>query len=347
MKKNVSVVQRLRGIVFSALGVCLTAGCAASGREPVRYAGTAMGTVVSWQIYAAEENGAAEAVSEEICAAVEDLEAALSWRDDSSELAAVNRTAGDPGGAVLSPALKKILERCLDVSEASEGAFDVTIGQVVRLWDIDDWAAGEKSGEYQIPKERQIRELLEDAGYEKLSLSGDRLCLPQGMALDLGAVGKGAALDEILALLEENEQVSGAVVSLGGSVLTYGEKPDGSAWSVGIADPLDPDRMIGALSLDGQWCVSTSGDYERYVEVDGIRYHHLLDPATGYPADSGVRSVTVLAREGVLSDALSTACFVLGEERGLALVGQYGAEALFVDGEGKIVMTDGMARYFH
>ncbi|MGN1144872.1 MAG: FAD:protein FMN transferase, partial [Acetatifactor sp.] len=139
----------------------------------------------------------------------------------------------------------------------------------------------------------------------------------------------------------------GAVISVGGSVLTYGEKPDGDSWRVGILNPFDTSENLGYLSLTGQWCISTSGDYERFVEVDGIRYHHIIDPATGYPAQSGVSSVTVLTKDGLLSDALSTACFVLGVEKGSRLAEEFDAEVLFVDKSGEMHMSKGMEEYFH
>lgn len=186
---------------------------------------------------------------------------------------------------------------------------------------------------------------MQNTGYERLEIAGDGIRLPVGMSLDLGAVGKGIACDRIRQYLEEKE-VSGAVISVGGSILTFGQKPDGTNWQVGIVNPLQTEQTIGILSLNGQWCVSTSGDYERFVEVDDFRYHHILDPATGYPADSGVRSVTILCKSGILSDALSTACFVLGTEKGMELAESYGAEALFVDAQGKIYMTEGMKQYF-
>ena len=132
----------------------------------------------------------------------------------------------------------------------------------------------------------------------------------------------------------------------GGSILTYGEKPDNSSFRIGILDPAEPSRNIGILTLDGEWCISTSGDYERYVEVEGVRYHHILDPATGYPADSGVRSVTVLSQDGLLSDGLSTACFILGEEKGMALAKEYGVHVLFVLEDGRILMSPGMETFF-
>ena len=137
------------------------------------------------------------------------------------------------------------------------------------------------------------------------------------------------------------------MISVGGSILTYGNKPEGGAWQIAVTDPQDPSQSVGVLTLDGGYCVSTSGDYERYVEVDGVRYHHILDPRTGFPARSDVAGVTIVTTDGFLSDALSTACFVLGSEEGQKLLEKYDAEGLFIDHEGTITMTEGMRQYFH
>lgn len=170
--------------------------------------------------------------------------------------------------------------------------------------------------------------------------------IPAGMQIDLGAVGKGVALDEIRKTLEEHPKVSGAVISVGGSILTYGNKPEGGAWQIAVTDPQDPSQSVGVLTL-WRYCVSTSGDYERYVEwmvSDIIIY---WNPRTGFPARSGVAGVTIVTTDGFLSDALSTACFVLGSEEGQKLLGKYDAEGLFIDHAGTITMTEGMRQYFH
>ena len=172
------------------------------------------------------------------------------------------------------------------------------------------------------------------------------MSIPAEMQLDLGAVGKGVALDEILKTLEAHPEVSGAVISVGGSILTYGSKPEGGAWQIAVTDPLDPSESVGVLTLDGGHCVSTSGDYERYVEVDGVRYHHILDPATGYPARSGLTSVTVVCDDGLNADGLSTACFVLGKEKAEELLKKYNADGLFVDDSDHVWMTEGMKERF-
>lgn len=358
MKKFSKILSgKLRGRL--GLSLCLgmlLCGCGARPPVPYQYTDTAMGTVVRQTLYAPDEETSA-AAADDIMLLLDQLEEQkLSWRLDTSEVHAVNKSAGSAEGYLLSKEMTRVIDECMNLSRRSDGAFDVTLGPVVRLWNIDSWASGAQTGDYGLPEPALLRRTLDDCGYEKLELkpeiSGEngeilqaRVFLPEGMQLDLGAAGKGFAMDVILDRLKGSE-ISGAVISLGGGVLTYGEKPDNTDWKVGILNPLDTAEYIGVLSLKGQWCVSTSGDYERYVEVDGVRYCHILNPATGMPADSGIRSVTILTKDGLLSDALSTACFVLGAGKGMELARQYGAEALFVTADGEIVMTEGMGNFY-
>jgi thiamine biosynthesis lipoprotein len=342
------------------LFVCLLSlsACSADNVQTVSGTDTAMGTIISWQIYRTQKgssinfykNSVDSSVSAGMMDIIDNLEKQeLSWRIDTSETCYINAQAGNENGAEMSGDMRELIELCLDVSEKSDGAFDITIRDVADLWDIDAWADGERSGEYQVPSDEEIKDALYYTGYDKISVEGNQIYLPENMKIDLGAVGKGAALDSIREYLdnEDNkETVTAAVISLGGSILTYGTKPDNTKWRVGIVNPIDTSANLGVLSLDGGYCVSTSGDYERYVEADGIRYHHIIDPSTGYPADSGVHSVTIVSQNGALSDALSTACFVLGVEKGLELAEYYQTEALFVDNDGNITMTDGMKNIF-
>ena len=319
-------------------------GCGSPKAEQAKNIDTAMGTVIQQNVYATENAEAAVSDISEILRRLEEEE--LSRRLETAELYAINSAAGGNAGIEVSEEMSLLLDRCLDVWKESDGALDVTIGAVVGLWDIDSRAGEGKDAVFTLPTDAEIREALSASGSDRLHKQERTLFLQAGMQIDLGAVGKGIALDRILTYLEEHENVTGAIISAGGSVLTYGKKPDGACWRVGVTDPADTASSIGTLKLEGQWCVSTSGDYERYVEVDGVRYHHIIDPATGYPADSGVAGVTILSRDGFLSDALSTACFILGAERGIPLAEHYGAEALFVGKDGSIVMTDGMRQYF-
>ena len=326
---------------------------------------------------------AEDAESSSVMGLLADLERQeLSWRMEGSEVAKINALAsaegidqpgaGDQPGTrtgdqseagagdqlgdggdlprqgdvqvALSPSMREILERIWQISADSGGALDVTLGRLSRLWNMDGLAA-EGEG-ISIPSTDQIRSALEERGYERVRFAGDGMILPAGMQLDLGAVGKGIACDRVSTYLHSQPQITGAVVTVGGSVVTYGEKPDGSPWKVAVIHPREEGNYLGVLSLTGEQYVSTSGDYERYVMVDGVRYHHILDPATGYPARSGLCSVTILCDSGMLADALSTACFVLGPERGMALAENYGAEALFVREDGELQMTEGMKEIF-
>ncbi len=309
---------------------------------------TAMGTVVQEALYVMDAEAGQE-ILQEILHNLEVLEQkSLSWRVAGSEVAEMNAKAGKKDGAVLSEDLQADLRQIWEVSQKSNGALDVTVGQVTQLWDLDTWTAADKEVQqgFQEPDAAVLETMLIHTGYEKVVLDGDRVYLPAGMSLDLGAVGKGIACDRIGDYLDTQEEITGAVISVGGSILTYGNKPDGSNWSVAIMHPREEGAYLGTLSVQGEWYVSTSGDYERYVEKDGVRYHHIMNPATGYPADSGVCSVTILSDSGLLSDALSTACFVLGVEEGLKLAEEFGVEALFVTEELEIFGTDGMEKYF-
>lgn len=341
----------------------LMTGCS---HKPVSYqcADTAMGTIISQTIYVTTEEQEAKEVSKQVIARMKELEQnTLSWRLETSEIYRINESAGRGENVEMSPLLDNVLDQCKKVYAASDGAFDFTIGSLTRLWNIDAWAAGTgkvqaDAGEeeaYVPPATEQITDALTHVGGDRCGVEGCLITLPEGIQLDLGAVGKGIALDETYKLLKQQEQVTGAVISAGGSILTYGSKPDGSLWNVGIVNPSDTGRTLGILSVPGGFCIATSGDYERYVEVDGVRYHHILDPRTGMPADSGVKSVTILHKNegeqfencGLLSDALSTACFVLGAEEGLKLAEVFDAEVLFVNTEGEIIMSEGMKQYFH
>ena len=327
----------------------LLVGCGRKEALQLTAVDTAMGTVIQQNIYAAGEGDYTGEIQEMIRELEEGI---LSWRLKASELYEVNLAAGSGESVELSSELSQILEQCFALSQDTEGAFDVTIGAVARMWDIDGWASGVRAGEFQEPDSSELKPILAQCGFQRVKLQFPEdgkpavISLEEGVSIDLGAIGKGLALDRIREYLETEASVTGAVISVGGSILTYGEKPDGTPWRVGIMNPFDTSRNLGVLTFSGSFCVSTSGDYERFVEAGGVRYHHILDPSTGYPVDNELTSVTVVTERGMLSDALSTACFVLGRERGLVLAQQYGVEALFVEKDGSIAMTPGMEQLF-
>ena len=193
-----------------------------------------------------------------------------------------------------------------------------------------------------LPDAGDIESALSYIDYNRLAVDGDTVTAEQGTKVDLGAVGKGAACDAAREVLAARG-VKGAVVSVGGSVLAYGRRnAAGDKWRIAVRHPREADSYLGIITLD-EGCVSTSGDYEKYFEKDGVRYHHLLDPATGYPAESDLISVTVVCKSGLLSDALSTACFVLGSAHGTALVEAFDAGAVFVLTDGTIEVVGNVA----
>lgn len=263
----------------------------------------------------------------------------LSWTEEDSQISQVNQAGGET--VEVSAELTDYLQKIQQLAEDSEGAFDPTLGKVIRLWDI----GGENAG---IPQAGELESLLKETGYEKLELDGNKVTLKDGATLDLGAAGKGIGCDLVMELLKQDADVSGMILNLGGSsVMAYGEKPDQSDWRVAIRDPREPEGdYLGAVTLKGGEFLSTSGDYERYFMEDGKRYHHILDPKTGYPVWNGLTSVTVVCDSGLFADGLSTACFVLGKEKALPVLEKYGADAAFVDEDHKVYLTEGMKERF-
>ena len=263
----------------------------------------------------------------------------LSWTDENSQIAKLNAASGET--AEVSDELAGYLKNIFQLAEDSGGAFDPTIGKIIRLWDID----GENP---HVPEQSELDELLKDVGYEKVSLDGDKVTLEKGATLDLGATGKGIGCDVVADFLKTQTGVSGMILNLGGSsVMAYGEKTDGSDWKVALTDPRDTEGdYLGAITLNGGEFLSTSGDYEKYFMEDGKRYHHILDPKTGYPVWNGLDSVTVICDSGLLADGLSTACFVLGMEDALKLLDKYDADAAFVDEDKNVYLTSGMKDRF-
>lgn len=264
----------------------------------------------------------------------------ISWREEASEIAKINFSGGKEPYENISPEVSGYLADVLDIAERSNGALDPTIGNISRLWDFG--GAGER-----LPEKAEIETFLIKMGYEKLQISENSIFLPEGISLDLGAVGKGIGADRAADFIKTQEGIEGAVIALGGSVALIGSKPDLTPWNLAIANPRgEKGDILGILKLSGEQFVSTSGDYEKYFVVDKKRYHHILNPKTGYPAESGLISVTVVCDSGLKSDGLSTACFVLGLEKGMELLKEYGAEGVFVDEERNVYLTEALKDCF-
>jgi thiamine biosynthesis lipoprotein len=233
----------------------------------------------------------------------------------------------------------QLLTAALGLCDRTNGALDLSIYPVVRAW-------GFTTGSYQVPDEETIDTLLSNVDYTQIGFDSETslVTLPEGMEIDLGSVAKGYTGDLVCDLLRENG-VTSALLNLGGNVQAVGAKPDGSPWRIAIQDPTGED-YLGVLEVENQ-AVITSGGYERYFEEDGVTYWHIIDPATGSPAHSGLISVTIVGDQGVVCDGLSTSLFVLGLEDAAELWRESDDfEAIFVSEDGSITITGGLADVF-
>lgn len=328
-----------------ALAMC---GCAAAGEDAAvrggKAAGTAffaMDTAMSVTVNAEGPEGAAAAedAARELVVA---LDGALAPEQKGSEVARLN----DQGR--LEGASDDVLALAAEASALAEetgGAFDPTIYPLTSAW-------GFTTGDHRVPAEGEIAALLPLVGYGALEVDGAArtVALSGGAQIDLGGIAKGYAADAIGALLRERG-IASALADLGGNVTAYGEKPDGSPFSVGIANPFAPEELCGKIALSDA-TASTSGGYQRFfVDEAGVRRIHILDPSTGYPADAGLASVTVVAAGGARADALSTALFVMGRDAALGFWRQAGTgegafEAVLVGSDGSVAVTEGLAASF-
>lgn len=264
---------------------------------------------------------------------IDDLMSAFKAESDISRL---NRNAGE-GFIQIHADTYKLLKRSIEFSKLSGGAFDITIRPLVELWGI-----GKK--ESLIPSENQISDVKSRVDFRKIKLSKIRKSAAlkeAGQAIDLGGIAKGFAADEIRRILIENK-VTSAVINLGGNVITIGTRDDGEPWKIGIQHPLKPTgRYLGILSATNKTIV-TSGSNEKFFIKDNVRYHHILDPRTGKPAQNGILSVTAITDSSTDADALTTSIFVLGPELGSALARELGAEIIVITESLEILASNGL-----
>jgi len=288
-----------------------------------------MGTIVSVQTYGLPAPEAKPAI-EHAFTAIEELQRLAHPQWESSEIRQLNLQAGRTP-VKLSPPIYEIVALAHEVSVNSRGAFDVTYAGVGRLYNLKDPQAP-------LPTAEQLAAALRTIDYRKLILSAtDRTAFLQepGMQVNLGGIAKGWSAQSAMAALRERG-VKNAIVNAGGDMTIIGDK-NGDPWKVGIQHPRKPrGELYAIMHLTGEMSVATSGDYERFIMRDGVRYHHIIDPRTGKPADK-CQSVTILAPSGDLADALATAVFVLGPQEGLAMLREYypQCEAFVLDDQGQ------------
>ncbi len=318
------------------LAVCFIAFTSRSGKtlknEPQSKSLFAMDTYMTITAYGENAETALNQAKERVT----ELEKLWSVTDENSEIYAINHSVGE--NVHVSPETSELFDFSLDISEVTDGALDCTMYPVLTEW-------GFTTGNYKIPTDEKISELLENTGYEKIDLNENNVTVPKNMQIDLGAVGKGYTGDLIVDILQENG-IDSALLDLGGNIQTIGTKPDGTDWKLGLRSPFD-EGSFATLEIS-DCAVITSGGYERYFTGDdGETYWHILDPATGKPAHSGLVSVTIIGKEGRLCDALSTSLFVMGLDKATELWKQRDDfEMVLVSEKGEIYLTEGLEENF-
>ena len=295
----------------------------------------AMDTYMTLTAYGENAQEAVEAGIAEI----QRLDDLLSTGKDTSEVAQINAN----GGGVLSEDTDYLVKRALDIYQSTNGAFDISIYPVMQLW-------GFTTGNFAVPSESDLaaKLALVDAG--KIILSEENgqtsISLPEGMEIDLGGIAKGYTSGRVMDVMK-SYGIKSAVINLGGNAHVLGNKTDGSQWKVGIQDPEDENGYLGGVSVTDK-AIITSGGYERYfVDKDtGVKYHHIIDPKTGYSANNGLISVTIVSADSTLADGLSTSLFVLGTEDAITYCEEHCAEdgfdSIMEDEDGKLYITDGI-----
>jgi thiamine biosynthesis lipoprotein len=311
--------------------------CAKTPQPEIDVTEFVLGTVCSIKV----TQGGSRAVVDKAFARLRELEAELTVNKPGSRIDAVNAQAGVAPVKVGADAMA-IVKRGLAYSAESGGAFDQTVGPLVRLWGI-----GLKENP-KVPEKKEIDDARALIGWKDVVVddaAGTIFLKRRGMGLDLGSASKGYAADEVAKILKAGG-VKSAIIDLGGNILVVGPKPDGAPWRIGLQDPNGVrGNYIGVASLADQTMV-TSGVYERFFIQDGVRYHHILDTTTGFPVRNGLTSVTVIAVKSFDADGVTTMLFALGKDKGLALARKLGIEAIMLDEQKHVYTTPGVSKIF-
>ena len=296
-----------------------------------------MNTAVEQKIYGDDADAIYDAALKKLIM----LENMLSFYRETSEISLLNRNAGVKT-VKLSDEVMLVLQQAKEFALLSENAFSIMLAPLVKIW-------RRAGAENRLPQQNVIEETLELCNNGDLILdydSGAARLSNKGSLVELGGIGKGFAAD-ICCEIYKDMGASSAYINLGGNVKTVGSRPDGKRWSVGLQHPDKPRGNCFGAVMCSDLSVVTSGAYERYQEINGARYHHIIDGKTGWPSDSGLKSVTVISKDSIQADALSTAAFVLGLDKGLDLV--YNSKcfgAVFFTAANEVYLTKGIKQYF-
>ena len=312
------------------------AGCQNLSKQPESKSGFFFDTTINITIYETKKSLKKETLLDEcfdLCSVYEKM---FSRTLEGSDIYRINRAKGQP--VQVSSETASLIEKSIFYSEQTGGVFDCSIAPLSILWDFSSTAPVK-------PSDKSIQEACSLVDYRNITIEGKTVTLKQPeMSLDLGAIAKGYIADQIKSYLISHD-VSSALINLGGNVLAIGTKPDGLPYHIGIQNPFDAQAQSITSAAITDKSLVTSGIYERYFEEDGVIYHHLLDPASGYPFSGNLYSVTILSPSSADADALSTSCFGLGLTKGMELIENLDdTEALFITDDHKLHYTSGFPR---
>jgi len=328
--------MRRKNLIFFIilfLILCVSSiGCVPQAPIPERATVFAMDTIIEITVYGVKAD---EMVTRSI-AELHRLEELLSVTRPESDLARINASGGNP--VIVSPETVSLLEVGIDFWEKTGGAFFPGLYTISLAW-------GFTTDEHLVPEDEELTALLEFIEMEQIQILDNTVVIPFGMKLDFGAIAKGYAIDQIQTIAQELT-VESALFSLGGEILAWGTRPDGTPWRIGVLHPIT-NEYLGIFEVSNM-VIATSGRLERFfLGDDGQTYHHIINPETGRPVDNELASVTVLATSGVVADAYATALFVMGLEDGLAFIDEVDdVEAIFITHTGDFFQSKGASRYF-
>jgi thiamine biosynthesis lipoprotein len=321
MKRSVIVILAL---------LFITSGC--SRPRTLQKTEPIMGTNVTITVVA-QSSKEGEAAIDAGMTELRRLDAMMSLYKDDSEITKVNLAAGK-NPVKVSPEMIEVMESAVEVSRLSGGVFDVTIGPLVVLWQM-------RLKEGRIPSDEEIAKVRSLVNYRNIVIDKNASTIylkKPGMILDLGGM-KGYMADRAAAIIKKHG-ISNAIIAVAGDIWVLGQREDGTPWRIGVQHPREPDKTLIVLDLKNKY-ISTSGDYERFIIRENKRYHHIIDPRTGKPS-KGVISATLIGDKGALIDPLTKVPFILGPVEGIKIVKKLGAEAIIVDDQGRVFMTEGI-----
>jgi len=284
----------------------------------------ALGTFVEIKI---EKSQGSEKLLERTFQKIKELENKFSIFNPESEISIINKKKK----IKISEETKKVIEKAIEISKLTDGAFDITCKPLLDLYKH----ANKRNFP---PSQSEIEKVLKKVGWEKIKIKGNYLFLKEDMELDLGGIAKGFIVDEIVSFLKK-EGVKNGIVNAGGDIYCFGLNPEGRKWKIGIRNPREKDKIIEIIKITEK-AVATSGDYERYLMIKGKKYGHIVNPKTGKTVEEFPASVTIIASDCTTADGLATGCFVLGAKKGIELLNQLkGIEGIIIDGDMKIYRT--------